>query len=468
MQNKRTKLIAARASKHWTLSQASDKIGCAPNTLSRWELGTLDPSPYYRQRLCLIYERSAEQLGLEEPTARPLHFPIDVAAQAYADANPTARLLSQISLPDVAPVEVQRSVENIIEEYINNNHEQKLLKGYQEALHIVAMNPIISHLHENLSRSMASALNQYAAAITACNYLRNSSYEDIHLVSTLITTYIPALRIIAGSVPRHQKITLELLAKALQMKAIVASMLEGMEQGILYGEEALKCARESGNHTLLAILLRSQFADYEFGLVEYPDRRRKAHHVIEEISTLLQQKHSPPISPLIQSWLYTGLAKYQALCHQKNETAYSINMAEEKFFASSEADRASRNINYSQSYMLRHKAITYAYQGRQDKCCKIFGEQLIDVHNACAPKLPMTPRNRLGILSEMTFATLYVPHTLKDKELSIALWKTHLEETKNLRDETYYAEARMAYQVMRGIWSDDEEVLALRDLLVKW
>jgi transcriptional regulator with XRE-family HTH domain len=468
MQNKRTKLVAARASKHWTLCQASDKIGCAANTLSRWELGTLDPSPYYRQRLCLIYEKSADELGLEEAIARSLHSSIDGAAQAYVDANPTARLLSQISLSDVAPVEVQRLLENIIEEYINSDYEQKGLNGYQEVIHIVAMNPIISHLHENLSRSIASALNQYAAAITACNYLRNSSYEDINLVSTLITTYIPALRTIAGNAPRQQKTTLELLAQALQMKAIVASMLEGMEQGIVYGEEALKCARESGNQTLLAILLRSQFADYEFGLVEYPERRRKAHRVIEEIYSLLQQKHGPAIPPLIQSWLYTGLAKYQALCHQKSETAYSINMAEEKFIVSSETERSPRNINYSHSYMLRHRAITYAYQGRQDKCFEFFGEQLVDVHNAFAPKLPMVPRNRLGILSEMTFATLYVPHTLKDKELSIALWKTHVEETKRLRDETYYAEARVAYQVMRGIWSDDEEILALRDLLVRW
>ncbi len=61
---RRTKLVAARARKGWTLEVAAEQVGCAPNTLSRWELGTMTPSAYNKARLRAVYGMTDEELGL--------------------------------------------------------------------------------------------------------------------------------------------------------------------------------------------------------------------------------------------------------------------------------------------------------------------------------------------------------------------------------------------------------------------
>ena len=64
-------LRAARKERNWTQKEVADHIG-APQSfnVSRWEQGTAFPSTHYIQQLCLLFEKSAKELGLsaEEPT----------------------------------------------------------------------------------------------------------------------------------------------------------------------------------------------------------------------------------------------------------------------------------------------------------------------------------------------------------------------------------------------------------------
>jgi hypothetical protein len=184
----------------------------------------------------------------------------------------------------------------------------------------------------------------------------------------------------------------------------------------------------------------------------------------------VEQKKGPAIPAFIKSWVYTGSSKYEALCGMKDEMLLSLEKAEETFDASLD-DKEShipRNVSYSRAHLFRHKAISYAYLGKQDQAFNIFKDELINVDSSFASRLPMITSNRLGILSEFTFTTLYAPKAFKDKELSIKLWRTHLEETKAWRSESNFNEAGIAYLVMKGIWSGDSDVEDLCDLLVHW
>ncbi len=117
---------------------------------------------------------------------------------------------------------------------------------------------------------------------------------------------------------------------------------------------------------------------------------------------------------------------------------------------------------------MRHKAISYAYLGQQDKALQIFAD-VIDLNSETfAAKLPMPERTYLGVLSEAMFSSLKIPQVLKDKELSIALWMRVMEKANELQSETYFNESALAFQIMEGIWSDDADVLALRESLVHW
>jgi len=97
---KRTKLVAARAHKSWTLEQAAERIGCAPNTLSRWELGVMTPSSFNRARLCAIYGMTTEELGLEEEVIRLTDLPAFTGdLQVFLNADFTMRLLALVFTP---------------------------------------------------------------------------------------------------------------------------------------------------------------------------------------------------------------------------------------------------------------------------------------------------------------------------------------------------------------------------------
>lgn len=66
-------LRKARRARGWTQAQAAEWIGTERGNYSRWERGEVSPSPYYVQRLCEVYGKTAEELGLlEEQTPKSL------------------------------------------------------------------------------------------------------------------------------------------------------------------------------------------------------------------------------------------------------------------------------------------------------------------------------------------------------------------------------------------------------------
>src|SRR5260370_941501 len=58
-------LRAERERRNWTHKDVAVRINLpSARTVGRWERGYSFPSPHYRQELCRIFEKSAEELGL--------------------------------------------------------------------------------------------------------------------------------------------------------------------------------------------------------------------------------------------------------------------------------------------------------------------------------------------------------------------------------------------------------------------
>jgi Predicted transcriptional regulators len=57
----------------WSQAKIAEEIGCTPNRISSWERGIALPSTYFREKLCLLFQMNAQELGLlliaEEPDA---------------------------------------------------------------------------------------------------------------------------------------------------------------------------------------------------------------------------------------------------------------------------------------------------------------------------------------------------------------------------------------------------------------
>src|SRR6266571_5379606 len=53
-----------RMQRGWSQARVAELIGTDAGNVSRWERGRSSPSPYFRERLCRLYERNAQELGL--------------------------------------------------------------------------------------------------------------------------------------------------------------------------------------------------------------------------------------------------------------------------------------------------------------------------------------------------------------------------------------------------------------------
>lgn len=59
-----TKLKEERLGRGWSQQHVADQLGTAVVTVNRWERGSQQPSAYFRLKLCALFGKSAEELGL--------------------------------------------------------------------------------------------------------------------------------------------------------------------------------------------------------------------------------------------------------------------------------------------------------------------------------------------------------------------------------------------------------------------
>ena len=84
----------------WSQQDVADAIGApAASYVSRWERGTVLPSPYYQRRLCELFERDAEQLGLLDAAPGDIEVTgrrVDGSGAAAADRRRLIVLLAAV------------------------------------------------------------------------------------------------------------------------------------------------------------------------------------------------------------------------------------------------------------------------------------------------------------------------------------------------------------------------------------
>ncbi len=100
----------------WTLREVADKLydlcasegeqesGMSADTVGRWELGVSKPSLFYQQKLCVLFDQSAEELGLIETLPPPPERLPAVASRGQpVAAVPFPSTSQPIDLLDEAP-----------------------------------------------------------------------------------------------------------------------------------------------------------------------------------------------------------------------------------------------------------------------------------------------------------------------------------------------------------------------------
>jgi len=78
-----------RERRGWSQAKVAEQIGTDAGNVSRWERGYSSPSPYYREKLCLLFGKEAYDLGLliEEDHEYPRPDALDTAQAPSAEQH---------------------------------------------------------------------------------------------------------------------------------------------------------------------------------------------------------------------------------------------------------------------------------------------------------------------------------------------------------------------------------------------
>src|SRR5579885_2817208 len=99
------RLRAARELRGWSQKYVAEQIGADHYYLSRWERGTAVPSPYYRSKLCALFQMDAKALGLVPET--PPDQPAEQQAPATTPEEIAAPAPAAVHDPAIPPLLVQ-------------------------------------------------------------------------------------------------------------------------------------------------------------------------------------------------------------------------------------------------------------------------------------------------------------------------------------------------------------------------
>src|SRR5438552_5907146 len=60
------RLRQERIRRNWRQREVAEQLGTTPVTVTRWESGSHQPSPYFRVKLCALFGKSEQELGFIE------------------------------------------------------------------------------------------------------------------------------------------------------------------------------------------------------------------------------------------------------------------------------------------------------------------------------------------------------------------------------------------------------------------
>lgn len=86
------RLKQARELRGWSQAKVAELIGTDATTVSRWERGLFSPTPYFREKLCVLFDKNAEELGLLESANQQPESKRSGLSPLPALASPSAQL----------------------------------------------------------------------------------------------------------------------------------------------------------------------------------------------------------------------------------------------------------------------------------------------------------------------------------------------------------------------------------------
>ena len=119
-----------RIRRNWRQQDVADQLGTTAVTVKRWERGSQQPGAYYRVKLCALFGKSAEELGLVAVTPSPLTTTESEATGAVQIHSPFTQALTLWTVP------YQRNPHFTgRDDLLDRLDQQLLLEKYDDTMH---------------------------------------------------------------------------------------------------------------------------------------------------------------------------------------------------------------------------------------------------------------------------------------------------------------------------------------------
>ena len=476
------RLVAARKRLHLSQMEAAERVNVGIVTYQRWETGKAEPQPEHMRQLygvfgALLASEAPEQKYLADisPTASatkgiPAELFIISSEEeideplAFIASNMTAHLLFLAFMDHATCNDKRGAIRQAIEEHDSMNTDNK---NYQitrrEALCTLATLPIITLGLTNPGSSVPSTqygkfLAQCTASLEACRELcKSSEASDLRLAFKSISQYLPILKSIVKESSTYRRNAASLTAQAYLLKHVLGLHVETPDVAIAkgYATQAVNYAAQSGDPVLHITALRNLTWAYN-----HVKNYQRALRTIEQAQHVIE--HDTPLSSAVASTVYSTLAVIQA----KNGVSplSALDQAQKAFSTPPIDGYDLTSMDFDYARLMRDNGLAHYYQGRYNEALAAFAK-VIDPDNLSA-EAPMPARIRLELLNHQTMATLKSP--VRDMERVITYWIAGVQGANALQSQQRFDEAYMAYEVMTGIWPDEQRIIDLRDLIIHW
>ncbi len=328
----------------------------------------------------------------------------------------------------------------------------------RNALRRLALLPIelcgLSALSAVVKRPTEEILAQCAAGITACWYLRKS--KELVFASQVVSTYLPTLKAIAQSSPAPQrKAAADLLVQCFLLKSTLSRHVDGSNEAVTYAQQAEKYSEMAENRLLQMLALRTQAAAYHYG-----NQWEQALLAAEKARYLLQQKQGNTVPAVVQSYVYAGLATYQAYNGKKQDSLTSLGKAHTLFFAQSLDEPVPIWVDHNKANLILNDGMTHYHLGLQKEALDSFGQ--INTVQGRSESISVE-----SLISQV-MAEVSRDDQPRDMEQCIGHWIKGIEGAKMLQSNQRFNEAIVAYTAMRAAWPGEKRIKDLREYTVHW
>lgn len=460
MEKPNTKLELARLQRRWSVEIASNKVGVSINTFNRWERGLQVPQLETLDLLCKAFEMSPEELGFEHVISAKRRGRLPQASSntlTYEDSETRSLMTTNGSLS-------QRSGSTSADTHI---HIEQRIGQRREQREEIKYGQRTKDSGEEISRRQAMTfLISTPATIFRLTSDRQStllhpdevvSLSKVNIplcwklyfeggfteLTQVLPGYLAQLGALAHNTSEYSQQAAGLASQLHQLAYLLALQSQDFGTALQHTHDAACYGQQAGDVNLRVTAMVRQAYIY-FCL------KRSAQRVYAYEEAL---RHSNGCSPLIQGYLYAGLAEAYANRKDKDAAQKMLQCAHNTFPERPEDDPnfAYTHFRWLTLHNLEGLVHLHLQQARQAWSC------FDRVDRALAH----------AIVPHRVEVTVYQAATalqMGELEQSCSLLTIAVEAAVKLGSHLRYQEASRVYDRIQERWPQEQQVRTLQEL----